>query len=373
MPDGRTLKKQSIKWYAVFCDFAGKLRRLPLFKDRRASDAMARIVDRLNSLRSSNDTLPPGLARAVDEMPSAMLASLAKWNIIPAEKATSTKLLSGHIEDWKSAILADGCTAEHAEKTTGRALRLIEASGAKQYSDLSAHDVLIALADLRKDRTLPDEKTEQGISPQTSNFYLGAVKQFATWMVRNKRATVSPLIDLDRLNVQTDRRHDRRALELDELHLLLDVTESGYSKPGPDGKPLVVVQAVDRYGMDGKSRALLYRLAVETGLRAGELRSLTRGSFQLDGDTPTVTIAAAYAKNRRQDVLPLKRNTAAALAVHLAGKMPTALAFTMPKSDRVGEMMQADLADARTAWIAAAGSHQERAERDGSTVSRLLR
>jgi hypothetical protein len=41
-------------------------------------------------------------------------------------------------------------------------------------------------------------------------------------------------------------------------------------------------------------------------------------------------IAAAYAKNRRQDVLQLRANTATALAVHLAGKMPTAAAFAMP-------------------------------------------
>jgi integrase len=67
---------------------------------------------------------------------------------------------------------------------------------------------------------------------------------------------------------------------------------------------------------------MLYRLAVETGLRAAELRSLTRSSFTLEGDEPCVTIAAAYAKNRRQDTLPLKPTTSAMLAKHLAGKMP---------------------------------------------------
>lgn len=44
-------------------------------------------------------------------------------------------------------------------------------------------------------------------------------------------------------------------------------------------------------------RAMLYLLAVETGLRQNELRSLTRSSFALDADEPTVTIQAAYAKN----------------------------------------------------------------------------
>lgn len=53
------------------------------------------------------------------------------------------------------------------------------------------------------------------------------------------------------------------------------------------------------------------RLAVESGLRAGELRSLTRGSFNLEGDEPTLKIAA-YMKNRRQGLLPLRSDCAAA-------------------------------------------------------------
>jgi len=364
--DGRKSKAKSAKWYGVFVDYSGELRRLPLFEDRRASEAMARIVDRLNSLRSSNDTLPPDLARAVDEMPSPMLASLAKWNIIKPEKAATTKTLAQHIDDWKAAILADGSTADHAEKTTGRARRLFDACGFKQYSDLLAHDVLIALADMRKDRTSTDGKVTRGISPQTSNFYLGAVKQFAAWMVKNRRATESRLIELDRLNVGLDRRHDRRALSVDELRWLLEVTERGYSKPGPDGKPLQVVQVVDRLGMSGVDRAMLYRLAVETGLRAAELRSLTRRSFHL-GDNPNVTIAAAYAKNRRQDTLPLKPDTAEALDRHFADKMPTAPAFAMPKSDKIIDLMTADLAAARAAWIADAGSQDERDQREAGT------
>ena len=66
----------------------------------------------------------------------------------------------------------------------------------------------------------------------------------------------------------------------DELRWLLDTT----------GK------AGERFGMSGADRSLLYRLAVQTGLRAAELRSLTRGNFDMEGDKQTVTIGAAYAK-----------------------------------------------------------------------------
>jgi integrase len=55
--------------------------------------------------------------------------------------------------------------------------------------------------------------------------------------------------------------------------------------------------------MPGRERALLYALALRTGLRANELRSLTAASFNLDAGT--VTVAAAYSKHRREDILPL--------------------------------------------------------------------
>ena len=52
-------------------------------------------------------------------------------------------------------------------------------------------------------------------------------------------------------------------------------------------------------------RATLYHLAAETGLRASELWSLTAASFSLDACPPTVTVQAAYTKNRRRDTLCL--------------------------------------------------------------------
>src|SRR5271170_5850709 len=123
--DGSKASKKSAKWYGVFVDFNGVLRRLPLFGDRRASEAMARNIDRLNSLRSSNDTLPPDLARAVDEMPAGILARLAKWDIVRSERAASSKPLADHVEDWKAALLAKGNTPQYAVLSANRVKRIV--------------------------------------------------------------------------------------------------------------------------------------------------------------------------------------------------------------------------------------------------------
>jgi len=107
-------------------------------------------------------------------------------------------------------------------------------------------------------------------------------------MVRERRAVEGPFAHLKGLNTRTDRRHDRRALSVEELQQLIQTTYNGPTRQGRNrcGKPAWI--------MTGPERSMLYRLAAETGLRSSELRSLTRASFDLDAETPTVTVEAAY-------------------------------------------------------------------------------
>jgi len=63
---------------------------------------------------------------------------------------------------------------------------------------------------------------------------------------------------------------------------------------------------------------MLYLLAAYTGLRASELASLTRASFDLSAKT--VSVEAAYSKRRRNDTLPLHASLVERLRSWLAGK-----------------------------------------------------
>ncbi|MEE9128453.1 MAG: tyrosine-type recombinase/integrase [Phycisphaerales bacterium] len=91
----------------------------------------------------------------------------------------------------------------------------------------------------------------------------------------------------------------------------------------------------------GPERSLVYWTAAETGLRASEIRSLTASSFDLAATPPTVVVAAAYSKRRRRDTLSLTDDLAAQLRTHLAKKLPSAAAFTIP--GRTADMLKADL------------------------------
>ena len=90
---------------------------------------------------------------------------------------------------------------------------------------------------------------------------------------------------------------------------------------------------------------MLYRVALETGLRWSELRSLTPASFSLNKVPPTVRVEAGYSKHRREDVLPLRPETARDLLVYLSNKLPMAPAFPMRK-ERGAAMLREDLAAA---------------------------
>jgi len=82
-------------------------------------------------------------------------------------------------------------------------------------------------------------------------------------MVQDGRASESPVVHLSKTNAKTDRCHERQALEPDEMRRLLETT----------------ITVPKRFGMEGHERALLYRVAAETGLRRKELQNLKISSF----------------------------------------------------------------------------------------------
>ena len=158
-------------------------------------------------------------------------------------------------------------------------------------------------------------------------------------MVRSKFANENALTSISLLNATLDRRRIRRAFSDDEMTALLAVAESG--------------RIVN--GMTGYSRALLYRLATETGLRWSECYSLTKSSFNFEGEIAFVTIRAEHAKNRREDSLPLRPELARDLKEHMALLQSKDKAFPGMWKNRGAEMVKFDLKAAGIPYIDANG------------------
>jgi integrase len=338
--------REAAKWYVEFRDHLERIKRLPAFTDKAQSEAFGRKVERLVACRANNEPTDPELTRWIETLPQATREAMARIGLLEASKAAAVKPLAAHLADFEAAILARGKTAKHAALVTLRARTLFDCCGFKLWTDIRASLAETHLAKLREGT---DEA--EGMSIQTSNFYLAAAKQFGKWMIREGRASLSPLEHLRGLNVETDRRHERRALSADELRRIVAAAHNG---------PEV-------YGMPGPERALLYRLAVETGLRSNELRSLVRTSFTFGKRLATVTVEAVSSKRRRKDELTIRPETASLLQAHLATKHPGAAVFSLPRADDMADMLRRDLKAARSLWLDEATNPEARAERDRSS------
>jgi integrase len=322
-----------------FRDHAGIVRQVSALRDKDQSASIGDNIERLVSHRSSREPLPPELSKWLETLPRKTRDRLGSFGLLDATRAAALDPLSLHLDGdaerpgYRQHLQARGSTAQHVNLVMSRVRRVLNGCGFKFWSDIQPTRVMHYLSGLRADRADDKGRVKRGRSAQTINFYIETFQAFCRWMVRDGRAAESPVESLQTVNIRTDRRHDRRALTLSELQKLLDETADG---------PV-------RRGMTGPERVMLYRFAVETGLRANEIRSLTRASFSLDVDRPTVTVAAAYSKRRREDVLPLKHDTADALRDFLRGKLPTAKVFNMPR--KPGDTALAIRADLEEAGI----------------------
>jgi len=288
--NGRTIKKKSAYWYVDYKAEDGIRKRVKGFKDKTATAQLAAKLEKESELEQAG--------------------------IIDRFKEHRQRPLAEHLRDFETSLIAKGSTGKHARVTVARVKSIFDGCKFRLWPDISASNIQKHLSELRK--------TDKAISAQTSNYYLQSVKQFCKWMIQDRRASESPLEHLTKLNIKRGKQA-RRAIEPDEIRRLLEVTESEPS----------------RFNATGHQRAMLYLLAIETGLRASELKSLTVSSF--DFDNLTVTIKAADSKNGKETEIPLKAETALTMKSFVAGKLLNCKALNMPTIYNTAKMIRADL------------------------------
>lgn len=266
-PGAQPRKEKSRTWYAWLSD-----RWVPL----RTTDEAAAWQELRRLQRQKAD---PDVGQSADDLRDHARTDLEK-----------------HVAAWLADVEAGGASADHAGKLRDD-LRILSAeAGWKRLADITSSSCLQALARVVKAR---------GLAPQTRNHYLGHVKQFTRWAAgRGQRLARDPLAGLEKVPIETDLRHARRRPTNEEMTLLF----AWLALPAADIERFKHVFGSGKHQwyrckMTGKQRRMGYRVAMGTGLRAQELRSLMRDSFDLDAGT--VTLRAAYDKRRRKVVQPL--------------------------------------------------------------------
>ncbi len=351
IPDGADIITYRGKPYAAWTDSRGKAQRAPLnaagnriivlaecytaqyFNENgKRRKAPTGCQDKAEALRFANHLENQARKRRTGEIDGK------------AERygKEARRPLSEHLADFRQYLADKGNTEQHVGQTARQIQVIIDAAHAEHIGDLDGAAVMRAIGTLR-------ERAESPASLRTCNSHLRSVKSFTRWLWKERRAADDALAGLSQFNEATDRRHVRRELTPDELAYLLAHVER---------------TPKENFRLSGPVRATAYRVALGTGFRVKELRTLTPASFDLDAAPPTVTVAAAYSKRRRRDEQPIRPDLAELLRPWLAGRPQDERLFRLPHN--TAKMFRRDLAAARSEWIRDAKTDDERQRREQS-------
>lgn len=240
-------------------------------------------------------------------------AELVKAEVITAaEDAMSDHQgtpLGEHVADFIAHQIAKEVSPVRVANTRSQLHRVMEDCAFRRYADLSAGAL---------ERWLLARAAE-GMSAGPRNQYRSAWVSFANWSVRTERLSRNPFVSVPKADEKVDRRRHRRALTEDELARLLDVARRRplldrmtVRRGSRKGEPIAKLRPGTRAKLErlGRERALIYKTLVLTGLRKGELASLTVAQLDLDANSPYMVLDAADEKSRAGAEIPLRSDVA---------------------------------------------------------------
>ena len=320
LEDGQRCRVESERWYGRFTNAAGDDIRVPLATDERVSQRM--LADEIER----------------QEREDAGLGD--------SEFAEMRKPIAEHIADYRKHLESHGRTKKHINKVS-YIRRVLAGCGFETLADVKREPITAYLAEQRsRDRWYCPKccaffPTDTGACPgcrkqklkrrpplsiSASNDHITALKSFGNWLDETDRAPGNPFRHLSKLNAEADPRRQRRPASDDEYHRFLTAAAAG--------EPF--------RGVSGRDRAILYLLAVNTGLRASELASLTPSSFDLDSESPSVNVKAAYSKRRKNDRQSIRRDVADIMAAWLKEKLGNGLLWPGTWNEKAAVMLRKD-------------------------------
>jgi integrase len=259
----RDRRKKGAAYYIQFLDHNGKRRTTKGCPDKGVTEAKAAKIETVV------ERIKLGLAKEAELDELLGRPSQVGWE--------------PHLLAFEASLKRKENTPKYNRQTISRIRTVLTGCGFDSLSDFDADAVEACVAEHCRDEDL---------GPRTYNHYLQAVDSFGNWLAHPKRRVLerNPFCGISRRNAETDVRHSRRALTQAEISLVIDTA-------------LKSKELVQCY--DGVTRAQIYLLSYMTGLRKGEIASLTPANFKLDASQPVVIVAAKSSKRRRKDTLPL--------------------------------------------------------------------
>jgi integrase len=274
--------------------------------------------------------------------------------------------LADHFAAYLVKLEADGTSSGHRENVRRCLNRIAGECGWNRLADISRDSFERWTA----------AKTKAGMGARTRNLHRACAVAFCNWCIETDRLVLNPLAKVKQADEKCDRRRERRALTEQELTRLLYVAryrplaEYGRETVKKDRseasgrrtwtkKPLTMETlgaALERArhslrnspafleGQDavGRERALIYKSLVLTGLRKGELASLTVGQVELTRPVAFMALAAADEKSREGNQIPLRSDLAADLGEWIGDKLRALQARCRERGEPIPARLPAD-------------------------------
>ena len=249
--------------------------------------------------------------------------------------------LSTHFEAFLDYKQAAGVTPVRIKTLRQRFEQVSAACHWRKLSDLGGDPLVGWLV----------ARVADDMSAGSRNGYREACVVFGNWCRQTHRLAENPFINVPKADQRIDQRRKRRSLTEAEIESLVKVArqrpllEALTIRRGPRrGRPEASVRPETKQRLLelGWERALIYKTLVLTGLRKGELASLTVGSLRLDAKKPYAVLAPANEKTRRGSDIPLRADLVGDLAEWLNHKLIVAQEAARRRNTPVPVRLPAD-------------------------------
>jgi integrase len=220
--------------------------------------------------------------------------------------------IAKHFDAYAKSQAAKGRHAGRIKTTTARLNRIASDCKFARLVDLDAVAFEAWL----------DDRAGEGMSAGNRNEFRQAMLGFCNWCMKPtvRRLTSNPFATVAVADARLDQRRKRRAMTEAELSRLLEIARA---RPLQDaltvrrgkhkGQQAAKLSNTprDRLERIGWERTLIYKTLLLTGLRKGELTSITLG--QVDLDAALLKLNPGDEKNREGNVIPLRGDLVADL------------------------------------------------------------
>ncbi len=234
------------------------------------------------------------------------------------------------LKQFEISLIAAGKSQQHVERT-GQLIRAV-----------ASHNAWSLLGHISEDgiNTYSKHLLDAGQAARTIGSVVTALRSFCRWCVRRRHLLIDPTQTIAKPSIESDRRIQRRMVLPDEwkwIRAYLELTSSF------------------KNGQSSKERLLMYRLAIETGLRASEIMSLKNSSLHLSSE-PFVKVRANVTKNGKEAQQFISDELAADLKTHVAKKAASAIVFNVVSRNELARTLRSDVEEARAMWLASSKS-----------------